>query len=207
MKTTLRLCSLAFVVCAACAIAQFPPKGSQTVYSLTNFPSAFLTNTVGMHFLQPPWVGETKPVVLSGLFTTDTNLPEIEKMEKDLRFDLLFLQDSRLSPFSLIQISQFRSGYITNGLQFTVVQSMLHAYRPALPSNAAIQACSTEADLRKLLGDPPKGEVARFSATWRFFTCPDTNTIETLSVFIVAQHQNGQVDGLEIRRGIMNQSN
>ena len=156
-----------------------------------------------MHWLQPPWVGETRPVVLTGLLSTDTNSPETERKERELRFDLLFLQDTRLGPFGDIQISEcIRAGSLTNPW----VHTMLHYYRPALPSNAAIQACSTEANLRKLLGDPPRGEVARFSATWRFFTCPDTNTIETLSVFSVAPHQNEPVDGLEIRRGIMKQS-
>jgi hypothetical protein len=165
MKTTLLLRSLSFVLCAACAVAQFPPAGSQTEYPLTNFPSAFLTNRAGMHWLKPPWVGETRPVVLTGLFSTDKNSPEIEKKERELRFDLLFLQDSRLGPFGEIQISEcISAGSLTNPW----VYSMLHDYRPALPSNATIQACSTEADLRKLLGDPRRGELERFSATGVF---------------------------------------
>lgn len=203
MKTTLPLFSLAFVVCAACALAQFPPKGSQTEYPITNFPSAFFTNKAGMHWLKPPWVGETRPVVVIGSFITDTNSPDIEKKERELRFDLLFLQDFRLGPFADIYISEcISAGSLTNPW----VRIMPHYYRPALPSDAAIEACATEANLRKLLGVPHETNAKRTSAEWRYFTCPDTNTIETLSVFSIAAPQNESLDGLEIRRGIMKQS-
>ena len=78
----------------------------------------------------------------------------------------------------------------------------IHTYRPALPDDTAIRACTTITTFTNLLGPPQVQDGAPFTASWDFFTLTSTNTIEALSVFTSRNDINSPIDSLEIRRGI-----
>ena len=177
---------------------------------LTNVPPPFSTNVPGIYHLDRAWVGESRAVVLTGWFAEKTNSPEVEKLEKDLRFDLFTVRDKFSADQTglivarrpgLLVISASR-GRTMNGW----FQTMLHVYQPALPSNAEIEACATDPKLRELFGAPHIADAAPYFASWSFFTFTPTNTIETLSVSCIAKEWDGPIDGLTIRRGVAKQS-
>src|SRR5882724_8069344 len=133
LTSTMRTSSIiTLVLLAVCCV---------TAASLTNVPPPFSTNAPGLYHLERPWVGEPRAVVQTGFFAGHTNSPELEKLERELRFDLFTVRDKSLAdqPGLIIAhrpgllVFSESSGRATNGW----FETMLHVYRPVLPSNAA----------------------------------------------------------------------
>ena len=175
---------------------------SVTADTSTNVPAPFSTKAPGVYHLDRPWVGESRTVVQTGLFSGNANSNELEKLERVLRFDSFTVRDKS----SADQPGKFSLSESKGRTKDGWLETMFHVYRLVLPSDAAIQACSTVPNLADLLGEPHETDGAPYAASWRFFTFTPSNTIETLSVFCVCKQWKGPVDGLTIRRGIAKQS-
>ena len=178
--------SFSFVFLIGCLAATLP--SSQIAQLLK-------TNTACRVRLQPAWTGVTEQTVRTGFFT-NVQSAQLERLQRELRFDWFAFSD-KPSHFNYGPRTISRSA---GGESETAI----HTYRAELPTDGAIQACTTISALTNLLG-PSQGfhDGAPFSAGWSFFTCTPTNTIMTLSVFSIRQRVEGQIDSLEIRRGIV----
>jgi hypothetical protein len=168
----------------------------------------FPTNTPGTYFLVHPWVGQLKIVVQTG-FSALPTVQDAEKREGEIRFDL-FTVLGKSSPTLHSSLLLGKSmGQTKEGWS----ETMVHSYRPTLPENGDIQACSTVPKMLGLLGDPIIEDRAPYAASWAFFTFTSTNTIEVVSVFCMGDLSLGKtnwrddhISSLEIRRAILKQS-
>jgi hypothetical protein len=180
-----------------------------SAFPFTNVPTPFSTKTPGTYFLEHPWVGESKIVVGTGFFASPT-MPDVKKRERQIRFDLFSVLEKPSPGLHASLLLGESMGQSKEGWS----QTMVHGYRPTLPDNAAIHACSTVPEILKLLGDPIIADGEPYSASWAFFTFTSTNTIEAVSVFCMGDLSLGKTNGLDdhisslrICRAILKQNN
>lgn len=188
-------------VIALCGCLEASAQTNQLAHLLT-------TNRTGNYRLEPAWVGESKRSVATGCFATDTNLPALDQLKRDLRFDFFHYFERPLSDDSrTVSRQDNKTG---EAWRF----SSLHSYRDIFPTDSQLTEARTEAALTKLLGAKGAGtgasawgdvRVMHSSAGWTFFRLKDDTTIETLSVFCFTTVTNGDpntyVESIEIRRG------
>jgi hypothetical protein len=168
------------------------------------------TNQPGQYRLEPPWIGESKVTVATGVFANHPTTPA--PAPQNLRFDLFSFFDKPSVWHHGPRVISQSYGRTTNGWQ----HGNLHSHLLLFPTDAQFTEARTASSLTNLLG-PSQGftdgwgdSTARyFSAYWSFFRLKDDTSVETLDVSCSITSTNGQpefyVDGIKIRRGTARQ--
>jgi hypothetical protein len=156
------------------------------------------TNQPCQVLLEHAWVGEVSLTVRTGHFT-NASPPELERIQRRLRLNYFDYSD-KPSPWHYgprILSERLAGGWFRRHL----------THRTELPSDEAIQACTTISLLTNLLG-PVQGfqDGAPFTAGWEFFTLTPSNNLETLSIFCSRPTPDSIISSLQIERGVARQT-
>jgi hypothetical protein len=148
--------------------------------SKTQLAQLLKTNVPCRVRLEPAWIGYAEPTIRTGTFTNSL-LPQLEGLERELRFDWFTYSDKRSAVnFGPRNISKSEGGEMI---------SLIHTFRSSLPTDADLTKVTTISELERLLGPSQGGRCVYgidfqmfSSARWQFFSIKDAGTIETLSI-------------------------
>ena len=156
--------------------------------------SLITTNNPGDYPLPGAWDGIAKVTVRTGFFATGDGRTE---GDEPLRFDRFTLSSPPI-PSRFIWSDKVR----------------WYVYRASLPPDSELIAAHKFSALTELFGesqDPTDGVIdsrgASWTVDWRFFSPGSNDTIETVSVFCMIEHRQGEddsdIEAMLVKRGIM----
>ena len=160
------------------------------------------TEVPGRVRLHPAWTGNAQLTVGTGYYS-HADSRQLDRRESELRFDWFTCSNKMANGFGKRTISKDEGGDR---------QSNIYTYRTSLPTDAELTAATTVSALKGFFGlsqgfTDGWGDQREMHSTagWTFFTLKDDATIETVSVFCMITHRDGdpewRVDSMRVTRG------
>lgn len=196
---------LLVIVLLPISCGEKPATAQRREAAATQLAQLLTTNGLCKVRLLPPWMGETRETVRTGICTN--KLPKITtKDDSHLRFDWF-------SHHPPVRVPLHECGPITISEDDIGAETAFHSYRAALPSDELITTAERLSRLRDLLGSAgapgldsfTAGDLTHGSSSWSLFTMKGEKTIETLRVFSLIKQRDGdsdwRIEGLRVTRG------